>query len=315
MKSPHRLFLLALLASCPAGAASPEQEKGAAQARRLWTAADGSPEDFQKFAAENFAQGAERDLIFARFEAKLEALRGHFTAMGLELRREQDEDRGELRPVDRLFAAFAPDAHLADDLFQSRLGFVAALNFPFPTLEETLRDGPSWDRRRWAEARLAKVFAFRVPGEVRQKTAEIRAAAEAYVYAYDIHMDHVAGPDGQPLFPAGLKLISHWGLRDHIRALYADPKGLALQKLILTIMERIIAQEIPRSAVGGRAQLWDPARNTLGGAPAEREPDTRYEVLLSLFRAARLEDPFYPGYPTLMDRSFRLEREMTEPEG
>jgi hypothetical protein len=282
------------------------------QARRLWTAADGSPEDFQKFVAENTAQGADRDLIFERFEAKLEALRGHFGAMSLELRREQDEDRGELKPVDRLFAAFAPDAHLVDDLFKSRLGFVAALNFPLPTLEEARADGASWDRRRWAEARLAKAFAFRVPAEVRQKVAESQAAARSYIYGYDIHMDHVVGSDGKPLFRDGLKLISHWGLRDHLRALYADPQGLPQQKLILTIMERIIRQEVPKAAVGGREHLWDPARNTLDGRPAEREPDTRYETLLSLFRAARLEDPHYPGYPTLMDRSFRLEREMPE---
>ena len=289
-------------------------ETGVRQAARLWTPEDGSAEEFANFCGEEFAVGSDRDLIRERFEAKLEALRGHFTAMGLELRREQDEDRGELKPIDRRFAAFAPDAHLADDLFKSRLGFVAALNFPQRTLEESVARGARWSRQEWAAARLAKAFAFRVPAEVRQKTAEIHAAAKAYVYGYNIFMDHVAGADGKPLFREGLKLISHWGLRDHIRALYADPQGLDQQKLILTIMERIIAQEIPRSAVDGKGHLWDPVRNTLDGSPAEREPDTRYATLLSLWRAARLEDPHYPGYPTLMDRSFRLERELTEAE-
>ncbi|MBI5239431.1 MAG: hypothetical protein HY926_03085 [Elusimicrobia bacterium] len=303
----------------PSRAAPPESEKtrfeaGRLQASRLWRPEDGSAGEFEKFCAEGFAVGADRDLLLDRFEAKLEALRGHFTAMSLELRREQDEDRGELKPVDRLFAAFAPDAHLADDLFKSRLGFVAALNFPLPSLEETLADGPEWDRRRWAEARLGKAFAFRVPAEVRQKVSDIQSAAEAYVYGYDIYMDHVVGGDGKPLFPSGLKLISHWGLRDHIRALYADPKGLPLQKLILTVMERIISQDIPKAAVAGEDHLWDPAKNSLDGKPAEREPDTRYETLLSLFRAARLEDPYYPGYPTLIDRTFRLQREMSETE-
>lgn len=314
MRCPHCLLSVLLLLPSAAPAAPAARDQGVEQARRLWTAADGSPEDFQKFAAQNIAQGADRDLIFDRFEAKLEALWGHFAAMGLELRREQDEDRGEMMPVDRLFAAFAPDAHLMDDLFKSRLGFVAALNFPLPTLEETLAQGSSWDRRRWAEARLGKAFAFRVPAEVRQKVADIQSAAEAYVYGYDIYMDHVVGSDGKPLFPAGLRLISHWGLRDHIRALYGDKKGLPLQKLILTVMERVIRQEIPKAAVAGKGHLWDPAKNTLDGAPAEREPDTRYATLLSLFRAARLEDPHYPGYPTLMDRTFRLQREMTEAE-
>ncbi|MCX5794623.1 MAG: hypothetical protein NTY77_03900 [Elusimicrobia bacterium] len=289
---------------------------GVRAAARLWEAQDGPAQVFEDFCAENLVPDAERDALLDRFESKLEALRGHFTAMGLELRREMDEDRGELKPIDRSFAAFAPDAHLTDDLFRSRLGFAALLNFPPRTLEEAAAQGARWSRRQWAEARLAKAFEFRVPAGVIQEASARRSTAEAYVNSYNIYMDHVVGADGKPLFPAGLKLQSHWGLRDHIRALYADPRGLDKQKLILLIMERIIRQEIPAPMVNGNQYFWDPVRNiTLGVEPsAPREPDVRYQTLLSLLFAARLEDPYYPGYQTLMDRSFRLEREIPEAE-
>jgi len=302
-----------LAARVPA-AQKPRLETGVRQAARLWRSEDGSPEEFARFCAENFAVGADRDILLDRFQAKLEALRGHFTAMGLALKRELDEDRGELKPIDQLFAAFAPSAHLMDDLFKTKLAFVAVLNFPIRTLEECLQHGGGWTRREWAETRLAQTFAFRVPAEVQQKLADAYAAAERYVNTYNILMDRVAGPDGEPLFRAGLKLISHWGLRDELKALYADPQGLVKQKAIQTIMERIIAQDIPQAVKDGKDQLWDPVPNTLDGKPAEREPDTRYATLLSLWRAHRLEDPYYPTYPTLMDRSFRLGREMPETE-
>jgi hypothetical protein len=134
------------------------------------------------------------------------------------------------------------------------------------------------------------------------------------VDTYNIYMDHVVGPDGKPIFKDGLKLISHWGLRDELRGLYADPAGLEKQKAILAVMGRIINQEIPKAAIDKKDHLWDPVKNTLDGKPAEREPDTRYATLLSLWRAARLEDPYYPEFSTLMDRSFRLEREIPEAE-
>jgi hypothetical protein len=317
-RSPACGLLAVILAAvpCARGALPPESDAGTLQAARLWTAADGTQEDFARFCAENRVTGKDRDLLLDRFEAKLEALRGHATALGIELRREMDEDRGELLPVDRLFSSLDPYAHLMDDLFKSRLGFVAALNFPARTLEESLAQGASWSRRQWAEARLGKMFAFRVPAETEQKASALRTAAETYVDTYNIHMDHVVGADGKPAFPAGLKLISHWGLRDHLRELYADPKGLEKQKLILLIMERIIRQEIPAPMVNGTQYLWDPVRNiTLNVEPtAPREPDMRYAVLRSLWQAAHLEDPYYPGYPTLMDRSFKLEREIPEAE-
>ena len=124
MSQSHSAWLLiSLLAAHPAWGAVPEADvqralarlanqfpaseqtrlaAGVRQAARLWTVVDGSAAEFEKFCGEEFVVGPERDLLLDRFEAKLEALRGHFTALGLELRREMDEDRGELTPAEQL---------------------------------------------------------------------------------------------------------------------------------------------------------------------------------------------------------------------
>ena len=148
---------------------------GVAQVKRLWTAEDGTPVEMEKFCAENFAKGADKDLILDRFQEKLEALHGHFTAMEMELRRELDEDRGPLLPLDKMFAAYSPSAHLMDDLFKSKLAFVVLLNFPIKTLDDCLAQGAKWDRRQWAETRLGQDFAYRVPASVKQKVADAHA--------------------------------------------------------------------------------------------------------------------------------------------
>jgi hypothetical protein len=290
-------------------------EKGVAQAARFWRGEDGDGASFEEFCSSNFFTGPELDTLFTRFEDKLEQIRGHFNALQLALRHEMDEDTGENHPVDNVFAAFSPGAHLEEDMFQSKLAFMVLLNFPIRTLEECLAQGVSWNRGEWARTRLAQGFAQRVPAEVAQNLSKAYSDADSYIYSYNIYMDHVAGADGKPAFRDGLRLISHWGLRDELRALYTDAKGnLPAQRLIHTIMRRIVAQEIPQSVINSKSAMWDPVANTVDGKPADPEPDTRYAHMLSIFKAHRLEDRHYPLAPTHVDRRFNINREIPEKE-
>jgi len=283
-------------------------------AARLWTEKDGTAEDFAKFCTTHFVTGKDLDALFDRYEYKLEQISGHMLAILLQLRLEMDEDRGKLLPVDHLFFAWDPAAHLTDDLFENKLAFVVLLNFPVYTLEDLLKMGGKWSRRKWAEARLAQQFAHRVPAEVQQKNAQVDAAADAYIYNYNIIMDRVVGKDGKPLFRKSLKLISHWGLRDELKAQYVDEKNLPKQETIHTIMERIIKQEIPAVVINNPAVKWDPVANTVDGKPAEREKDVRFKHLLEVYQARKLMDPFYPKMPTHIDRRFKMNREIPEKE-
>ncbi|MFA5139699.1 MAG: hypothetical protein WC728_10745 [Elusimicrobiota bacterium] len=288
-------------------------EQGVRQVSRMWTAEDGTPRELEEFCAKFFFHGKDLETLFSRLESKFEQLDGHFKALSLELRRQQDESRLPRHPVDELFAAYSPRAHLQEDFFKNKLAFVILLNFPLRTLEDCQRDGASWSRRDWAETRLAQRFQARVPASVEQAIAKAQAAGNDYVFNYNVFMDRIKGSDGKPMFREGLKLISHWGLRDEIMGLYSSPKqNLPKQQAIQTVMERIILQEIPESVIDDPKVFWDLGSNSVEGGPPEREPDTRYAQWLSVARAMRLLDPYYPAFPTHMDRSFRLEREMSE---
>lgn len=302
-------------------------ERGVEQVAALWREEDG---DLGAFVREHFiADPKVLDATFARLEGLFEQLDGHMNELGRTLRWATDLDVGPLLPVDPLLAAYDPSAHVTEDLFKSKVGFVVLLNFPLTTLAERTTEGPDWTRREWAEARLTGRFNQRVPAEVRQAMTEASAAADLYVAEYNIWMHHLVDEQGRRLFPKGLRLISHWNLRDQLKADYADPRdGLARQRTLIKVMERIVTQTIPAVVIDNPRVDWNPFTNEVTVAPADTveegaperpavadarpEPDVRYEKLLANFHAARRADPYVPVAPTAIARSFELQRELPE---
>lgn len=305
----------------------PRIERGVAQAASLWRPEEDG--DLKSFAEQHFvADPATLDVTFARLQTAFEQLDGHLNEIGRELKRPAETEMGPLMPVDALWSAFDPWAHYSEDLFRSKIAFVALLNFPLTRLQDRLRDGPSYSRRQWAEVRLAGRFFRRVPGEVQQELARAVSEADLYVAQYNIWAHHLIGEGGQRPFPPKLRLITHWNLRDQIRADYADPKGLPRQRLMAQVMSHIVTQTIPRAVIDNPRLDWNPAANEVMAAPAEEveegapagtatvdpeaEPDTRYARLLDVYRAARRADPYSPIAPTAIARSFEVGREIPE---
>lgn len=306
-------------------------EQGLAQVSALWRFGDNGDGDLEAFVREHFiADPALLDQTFQRFESVFEQLYGHTHDIERELRRAADLDVGPMLPVDPLFAALDPGAHLSEDLFRSQIAFVVLLNFPLSNLSKKSLDGPNWSRRRWAEDRLTGRFAYRLPAEVRQEIARASSNAELYIADYNIWMHHLLDEKGQRLFPPGLRLISHWNLRDELKAAYNDPKGLEKQRMIVQLMHRIVTQSIPQMVIDNPRVDWNPYSNEVKACPdkeveanapakakagpisAAPEPDVRYQMLLSHFRAAKKADPYSPLTPTLILRSFELSRELSE---
>ncbi len=249
-------------------------ERGVRQVLAYWRPADGSPEDLRAFLETEFLpRGPALDAAFARFEAALERIHGHLLALARDLRYPIDVDTGPLTLLDERLATLDPFAHLNDDLFATKIAFAGLLNFPLTTLAERRAAGAGWSRREWAEARLAESFACRVPAEVAQRMTRALVAADAYINGYDLHARGLVDEAGRRPFPDGLRLISHWGLRDEIKARYADPDGLAAQRLLQRALERIVAQEIPASVPGNPAMEWNPFTNAVrAAADARRAP-------------------------------------------
>jgi len=302
-------------------------ERGLKQVAEFWRDSDGDAAVFEDFVRRHFiGDQAELDTLFARCEKLFEQLDGHMLEIVQAFRLQVDLDAGPIMPYDEIFAAYDPSAHVTDDLFNNKLAFTVLLNFPLTTLEERLREGPRWTRRQWAEARLAQRFSRRVPAEVNLAIAKASSEAQQYISEYNIWMHHVLDRNGRRLFPAGMRLLSHWNLRDQIKADYREKGGLERQRVIARVMEHIVRQTIPQAVIDNPNVDWNPFTNEVrasavkdhdrpaasGNVTASPEPDTRYEMLLRTFHAARLLDPYSPTAPTHMARRFDEDRELPE---
>src|SRR5262245_46312636 len=141
-------------------------------------------------------------------------------------------------------------------------------------------------------------------------------------------MYHRVDDKAQRMFPPHMKLLSHWNLRDEIKSDYADKDtGLAKQRMIQQVMERIVTQTIPQAVVNNPGVDWNPSTNAVAtavvkdsepaavkafAASSDAEPDTRYAMLLACFQAAHQADPYSPTAPTLIARRFDDNRQIPE---
>ncbi|MFO7914132.1 MAG: hypothetical protein R6U43_00370 [Candidatus Krumholzibacteriales bacterium] len=305
--------------------------RGLKQVAALWKAEDGDETVFEKFVLKNYAgDRREHDEMFKRFEYIFEQIDGHMHEIGIALRRQADLDIGPLYHFDRVLSGYSPGSHVREDFFRNKIAFTVLLNFPLTTLEERIEQGPEWSRRKWAEVRLAQRYDTRVPAEVSAEVSEAMAASDNYIAGYNIWMHHLVNSEGERLFPPGMRLLSHWNLRDEIKADYQDSRmGLAKQKMIQKVMERIVDQTIPAVVIDNPHVDWNPYTNQVTEADvsdsdkpapsgmevtAAREPDTRYRILLDIFRAIKGIDPYSPSEPTHIDRMFNVAREIPEKE-
>ncbi|GAB4180747.1 MAG: hypothetical protein Kow00108_17290 [Calditrichia bacterium] len=293
-------------------------EKGVQQVARAWREEDGSIEDFTSFCLENFyTKEQDLNLVFERFQRHLEVLYGHLHQIDRDFNWYIQVEEGEVHPVDYFFANYSPFAHVDDDLFKTKIAFVALLNFPVSTLEEKTTQGEHWDRKYWAQVRLAEMFNSRIPAEINQEISKAYLEADDYISNYNILMDHVIDESGQSLFPEGLKLISHWGLRDELKAQYANPNGYQAQKTIYNIMLHIIHQTIPSQVINQSGIVWNPMTNEIkakeSGAPLDMVPEKeiRYRKLLNVFRAEMKVNPYRPDAPSPILRKFNEYRELS----
>lgn len=291
-------------------------EKGVKQVAQFWSEQDGSKDEYAAFCKQNYIADPELlEEVFQRLELFNEAIYGYFTEMVRDITRPLDLDWGEILPIDMLIGQFNPSAHINEDLFQNRIAFIVLLNFPSYTLDEKARLGPQWTRQQWAYANMGDQFISRIPARIFQNISKVMTRAETYISEYNIYLGNIVNGEKKTYFPKDLKLISHWGLRDELKARYADLEGLKKQSLIYQIMLRIIAQEIPEEMIDRNDHTWDPVSNTLYKdgveVPFKREPDTRYAILSDNFRAMQTLDPYFPNFPTHMKRSFEIERKLS----
>ena len=288
-------------------------EKGVCQVASLWQTADGTDQDFQKFCETNYiADPKDKEQVFLKISDYMEGINGYYNQMTLRLQHNVHLTTGTLYPIDEMFAAYSPAAHMTDDFFMNKIAFVVMLNFPHLTLAE--KEALGNDRKAWAYARLGDMFTDRIPAEVLQKQSNVSSDAEMYISAYNIYMGYTTNKEGKVLFPKELVLLSHWNLRDEIKSNYNKGKvGLDKQRTIYEIMKRIISQEIPVEVINKDKYVWNPFANTitLDGKTVQGTPEstTRYQKLLNYFVAQRGIDKYTKD--TYIDRKFNDEMEIS----
>ena len=304
-------------------------QQGLKQVANFWRTDDGDAAAFEEFIRTNFAgDQTTLDAMFLRLEHNFEQLSGHMHEINREFKQQSDLDLGPIMPFDEIFSAYDPAAHLTDDFFQNKLAFVVLLNFPLTTLDDRLKNGEQWTRRQWAETRLTDWFSKRIPADVNLAIAQASSEAEQYISEYNIWMHHLINEKGERLFAPKLRLLSHWNLRDEIKADYSDKEqGLAKQRTIQQVMERIVTQTIPAVVVNNPHIDWNPFTNDVSKATVQDadqsapdnmkvtndpEPDTRYATLLKTYQASRKADPYSPTAPTLIARRFDEDRQIPE---
>lgn len=295
-------------------------EKGLKHAASLWRAEDGSTQDFLAFVKASYiSDPAKRSAVFRKISNYFESLGGNFNEITIDLKKILDEAAGEIDEIDRMFGNYSVGAHLSEDFYANKIAFAIALNFPYYTLEEKEKLGPSWSREEWAMARLGDYFVSRVPAELNQKLSTAMGNADMYIAEYNICMGKLRTEDGRQIFPDDMVLLSHWNLRDEIKANYADrEKGPEKQDMIYKVMEHIINQDIPEVVINNPEVEWAPYSNkvTRGGnvEDANAEPDLRYKCIVDVFRAMKETDPYNPEMNTAILRKFSSEMEISQEE-
>ena len=226
--------------------------RGMSQVASFWRAEDGDAAAFEELVQSNFAgDQATLDTMFDRFEHNLEKLNGHMGEIGREFRNQSDLDVGPILGFDEVFAGYDPSAHINDDFFRNKLAFIVLLNFPLDHSGTAIDGRREVVATRMGRSRLAQTIlkahpCRREPGVVRRRRQKLVVTSPSTTFGCIIWLTLTA----IACFPPKLRLLSHWNLRDEIKADYSDAQnGLAKQRMIQQVMERIVTQTIPG---GGR---------------------------------------------------------------
>ena len=297
-------------------------ERGVRQVAALWQEADGTETDFVELVTTHYAATAEeKKVLYNRLSHILEQCGQSADLLNNTLQEPTTlVGKGEPSTVDWIISGYSPMAHFTEDMFANKIAHICVLNFPHYTLEEKNTLGKEWTRQEWAYARLGDVFSSRVPGNVVANYSQALSEAENYIAGYNIMMHCLRNEQGEQLWQEPMALLSHWNLRDELKSNYADvPNAREKQEMIYQVMLRIIRQEIPAVVVNNDKLLWCPTTNLVSGDPdsdiklkvdISREPDTRYQQIINIFRAGKQIDAYRPDAPTHVLRTFNEDLEI-----
>ena len=296
--------------------------RGVEQVAALWHEEDGTADDFRELLTTSYAANSdERHALYLRMAHIIEQCAQSADLLNNTLQEPTTlVGKGEPLSVDWIISGYSPMSHFAEDMFANKIAHICVLNFPAYTLEEKNTLGANWTRQEWAYARLGDVFHTRVPGSVMAAYSQALSQAENYIAGYNIMMHCLRNEQGEALWHEPMALLSHWNLRDELKSNYANvPHAREKQELIYKVMLRIIHQDIPACVINNDQLLWCPITNVVSGNPeseiklkvdVSREPDTRYQQIITIFNALQAIDAYRPDAPSHVLRTFNEDLEI-----
>lgn len=265
-------------------------ERGIKQAAAMWSADSLPAADFTPFCLENWiASDPEKEQVLLRADDHLNnhrAMRGLVSVSDYYYRH-----TGKKMEIDQMFDKGISSP--AFNYYKTKIPYYMALNFPEYSLEEKERLGKEWNMKEWAYARMGDRFTAPQQDSKQNRnqtpkdtTDPLRnLSASKYIADYNIYMGHVQDPKGKLNFDPDMVLLSHWNLRDEIKANYNKGEtGLTKQRTVAKVMERIVSQEIPKEVINSGAYDWNPFTNTLYQAGKKVKPTPEDSVRYYLFK-------------------------------
>jgi len=293
-------------------------QAGVRQAALQWKIEYGDSDTFKSFCIDNFASTPyARRVLFDKLSVALEALWGGYNKMSVELKKPLHLVGDTLTQIDYILGAYDASSHLTEDFYNNKIAYLTILNFPFYSLEEKERHAGDWTRLDWAYARMGDIFIPRAPAAVLQLVADAEMKGENYIAGYNIMMGHLITESGKKMFPADMKLLCHWNLRDELKSNYASrPDNFEKQKMIYKVMLDIVEQTIPEEVIDNPEYDWNPYTNVVkkDGKEIKATPEEtgRYEMLLEQFKAQQAMDKYTTAYPTALKRAFNQSMQIKE---
>ena len=292
---------------------------GVNQVLLFWEETDGRPEQCKQFCLEHFESKPKKlNILFTKL---LYYVENYFGLMG-ELNRVLDTptslDTGSITAVDKMFYELDATGHYNENMFRLKIAFIVLLNFTFYKLNKLVNIMNKLTEKQWAEIRLAEMFANRAPIAIEQAVTKVITRADIYIDSYNIYLGKIKWR-GKHIFGGKdslEKYQSHWGLRDLLKRQYNTRYGLNKQKMIYQVMLHIINQTIPAIVINNPKIIWNITDNTITNISgiktlnSEFENNTRYQYLLDIFNAKKVEDAYYEM--TVLERSFEDEKEITQ---
>lgn len=284
--------------------------RGVRACARVWDFRREGPKAFAAFCARHYVSpGPAKEALLRRLDELRGVISGNMMMIAKATRAGLDIADYPFTPAEEIFGAFTASSHLEEDYRRFHIAQLVQLNFGTDA-----RDLPT-TRIGWVARRLADWGREVIPARLKAEASRIHATVDAFVTGYNLYLDQIDFGDPAITFPAGTRLIAHWGLRDHMMELYHEPHGLKKQRAILDLMQRVVDGAIPAELLDKPETRWDLRRGTLTTHHHTRRArghgPLRWAHFRRLFRALRKMDP-YTRYGNMIDTKFLEDRELPE---